>query len=270
MNQSSILQIIVDDLKTSSPNKKQRAIIQNGLLVPPVMYMKKELKLIDTCGFDSIFEIVSNMYCNSISIKNLCTRQDIVSIQFMKAIKYYNIHFDLDQLYQDRATILLPLFKEELGIVNCKVNVNRLFEMLIQPYACIIESSTCICGNRKVKSLFSRSISTGNFFSKGLGKLETIINDDLQDKLVYCQKCDKKTAHLVYELGEYLTFDLEYFYESKNADIISTYFKTKVKVITTDLNTIPETLSIKGKIYHLRGIIEFIEPPYTIMHCILL
>ncbi|XP_031781855.1 uncharacterized protein LOC116416733 [Nasonia vitripennis] len=170
-NQSSLLEIIFDDLVNSTRNPfEERSVVLNGILIPTKIYIinkeEKELKFINTCAFDSLFEISVNMYLQSSSIRTMFTRLDTTSsINFASAILNYIKNFDLDQLYQDRATILLPLFKEVIAVVNCRVNVNNLFKALFESYnTYTIRHSNCYCGHSEQKSLFTHSISTRDIF----------------------------------------------------------------------------------------------------------
>lgn len=97
-----------------------------------------------------------------------------------------------------------------------------------------------------------------------------MLENDLCDKLMTCNKCKNKTAHASYDLSSYFILDVEYLHERKNLPIFQLSTNKQI-TFRTRFQEIPLDIKVKNEQLQLIGLISFegdseVESPETIVH----
>lgn len=141
---------------------KNIPILQNGnnISLKPIIIKDKKLSLIQTCAFDSIFQIFLLILFQSQDFKTVATDLDD-SNTFFKMILDTFTNGISKNTYCTRAIILSEIFEaketfDNCFIVNCEVSVGYLCKKLFHNIPSLKEITSCnICNNMREKSFFT-------------------------------------------------------------------------------------------------------------------
>lgn len=249
-----------------------RNLILNGLNFDIQMFSIGDnwrlLKFLNTCPFDSIFEILSTLYmeCQSFA-QDVQNHKSVNETNFLKAIiNYYETYFNSELMYQIRANILHPMYTSDVTQfsmeVECADNVIRAFEKCLTSFPCVLQKNTCSkCPYKSDRSLYSVTSSPDDFFNVGITKLESIIQAYVKDDTsAFCLGCQANVGIRKFEISSYLAVDLEYLHERRNASMFQNR-TVKPLTFTTNFNEIPVLMEIKDRTFELKGVICFEGDP---------
>ena len=134
----------------------------------------------------------------------------------------------IDFIYQERLRIMLQVqektnFDSKTNTINCVCNVSRLFSILLNSTCDSIQRT--MCSNCKDMHDETISIITPgwlNVITNGIFCLEEEIKLCLENRKVFCKKCNHTTAILSYQINNFIAVDLEDCYRE---DVIKTLKK---------------------------------------------
>ena len=241
-----------------------RTIIINGLKLPPVLINNKKYQLLKTCPFDSILEIIISSYEHekfqfAVNEYLNSNRNDFLTL----VKKYIDSEFNLEQVYNERAKMMLSLVERakimlsSVGsgnyVIDCEMNVTALFERLMKSFSDITGRLFCgNCGNRQ--TLHYQTKVLNNFTFNHSDEFTSFVISAFSKEPRNCRKCVNSDATLIYELGLYIALDVEFIFEKA--------FENRATIPTNNIirgvQQLPLYLHLHKKQYCLAGVVGFI------------
>lgn len=121
--------------------REDRAVIRSGHLLQPINIGKEKTQLINTCPFDSLVEILSTTYIDSIYYKSVLDQ--IPRSEFTNAVISFAVHGVGNTLYKQRATVLSKIMPNRSGTINCAYHVSNLAKLLVGGVPNMIQKTYC-------------------------------------------------------------------------------------------------------------------------------
>lgn len=211
----------------------------------PIKINKVNYTIINTCAFDSLMQILTTSLCdheklndNSIFGQNNNIHQIIMKLSSGKVDR---------SIYGLRAKILSDIFEGKkvcnITTISSVCTMRELLTKLMNhQYLSWSKTEKSVC----LKCNDSDEFSTACVSISGIeieGKLNDIIT---QDQLLMCTTCKTKTRRNEVMLNNNYLF-LEWLTSSGEDN-------------TSKLSSVPSTISVGNKKYHLRGIVENFNP----------
>lgn len=231
---------------------KQIKHMQNGNLCSTVEIEDRQIKLINTCGLDSVFFLFCYGYIQNQYIKDIINLYSSELItDYLKCLAGAITSFNP---YKIRADIVLKHFVKKTELessndvisVDCQSNVASYMEtVLLKHFYSALFTKRCVngyCSSIPVERQFAFLPLQSDMLSIfGIESLEDAICFD--ESFKSCLLCGSNVA-VNYELHSVIAFDLNGTGEHRLLDI-------------------PHTLRKKSKVYELIGAIEFVPPLFA-------
>lgn len=236
-------------------------LLKNGHLVnlKPIRITKDlSLTLSNTCGFDSIIQLMAAAFCDSETFQQLIQLNREYS---ETASVIYNIVKEgvTKKTYKMRALLLQKIFNTEehpCGIINlqCETEISNLLPKL-DCMPCIFNRIQCTCCSYSETKL-------DNF-------IEVIITNEISIENAIKQKLGrhqykKKCVHLTCSGQVYKTTEVGL----THLFVVPLNSTTKNFEVNSSLKDIPARIVIGNNIYILRGLIGYIGPQIGLGHFI--
>lgn len=199
-----------------------------------------------TCAFDTIFQIFAACFCD---VESFAEKVRHDTSEFSKLLQ--NIFVPKHDILKDRTKLLLKLFPEKsiefrrnVTAFDCQMSINEMFMKLALEHPILQSSSTL----KKCTSCSYVSENAGkSFVSTNLNSINLM---DLKDSIIIketasiCPICHS-TLSMCSTFNDVLTFDIEILNEQNQL----------VHQILLDF--ICKELVVGGKLYILRGVVEY-------------
>lgn len=232
-------------------------LLRNGNVLQSVQINKHRYQLLNTCGFDTLVQILASSYCDSTVYNDYM--KEVVNFptsQLAMDIIHKNV---TAAAYKKRAEILKSQFPSEkkggVTFVSCQSSISIMVENVFSENPTIIETSVCPeknCPDPTVTS--KRYIITISEEQYPLNRLQEGVEDFLQTMPSYCKRklekdlrrkckglrqrtCQITSPHLLIE--------------------IISYSNNNLRQITLIPEDVPATISVEGKRFFLRGLVEY-------------
>lgn len=274
---TTVEEVDFNNIHTSTPHKTilddNHPLILNGYRIDMKPYFLDKsflsLKFINTCPFDTIFEMFTTLYIeNDIFKTDVLTILDDTTSDFLNALSgYYSNSFSLEVFYDKRANILYQMYKVKSAdsirfhnIVECRDNVVTIIEKCMSLFPSMFMNKKCgTCGFALKRALPVATMSSVDFFETGIVNLQFILEKNYDSYMGSCLYCKEKCVQVYYSANSYLAVDVECFHERKNSNRFRNFVK-KLPV-KTKLCDIPKKLIFKNKKLELKGAVCFEGDP---------
>lgn len=256
-------------ISVSSPKimtKNKRKLVLNGLNVDDSYKINfsnanKICKFIETCPFDSIFEMITTMILDY----KIFQEEKSDDFNFITIAKnYIKNGFLLNTLYQERARILFTMYSADLetreiepGVINCRANAGRVLKNFMKNIPSRTNIISCSCGYYNILENVITDIRVQDFFSYSLKNLKLLMEEEFKVKIQVCPNCSHKSAENTSIIGEYLAIDVEIFYQKENLSLFTRSCGDDIQCKKSNLDELPRNLHLQNKSYQLSGAICF-------------
>lgn len=226
-------------------------LLRNGHLVDlmPIRISKAlSVTLSNTCGFDSIVQLMASGVCDSETFKQLVL-SNTERIKIAEIVHDLAKHGVTKKTYRLRAEILTAIFDTHVnpcGIISLSVEteVGNLLPRLDFHYCAMKRIECTECSYQKVQFLYSVEICVDGDFNLS----------ELQDATKFTPFRDCSQNNCNGKLQKKTDFSLTHmFIEPLNME-------AKTFELYSSLDRIPKSINIDGNTYILRGVIGYVGP----------
>lgn len=232
--------------------KKKGACIQNGSLLPPIKIGTTKLQALSTCPFDSLMELLTTGYVDSVVYKQTVDEKykDLIFFQIMLN---YATNGVSNAFYFERLSYLLTLFDADKSILDCACNISTFIGKALIEAPSIREKNTCArCNYEEIKNIPIAEINTKPILTYGLHNGLQKSMDMFLHKEILCKNCGNK---IFCEINPeaHLLIDVEHAYHSTL--LAQMEYSNSPKDVP--LTEVPTHLYIKKDKYQLIGLITY-------------
>jgi hypothetical protein len=237
---------------TKNEPVKKIKFLKNGNLCPSLRIDSQNVKLKNTCAFDSVMYLLCTGYTYNRNVRNLVNtnKEKELIPQYLHRLSDNVSKYG--EIYSLRAKIIKtylqtpPSISENQITFNCECNATNIFERFPLQYCRSAvytkQCSNLFCSSKLItRDIMFLSLNVDIIRIFGINSLEEAIF--LDDGMTKCLYCEGQTNNN-YEISKVISFDLN----------------------GTDqhcLSDVPHSIMIKSKIYTFVGAIEFVSPLYS-------
>lgn len=209
----------------------------------------------NTCAFESLFHVICSSFIESNEYSKLI-QQERVHIFFELVNDALKDGINT-QTYRKRAVILKEVMSElqswsehpsGLRHLDCSSTAEYIIQKVFTNYPSFTTIEKC-CNCSYTKKEKHTTI-TVNLPTDDFDFLNDALLSYFKENTKECFKCNNGNTEQSYDFGSQLFIEPTYYIQAEKItiDISSVLFK------------IPKTLKIREKVYHVRGVIDFIPP----------
>ena len=214
-------------------------ILVNGNLCTILTMSSKKTVVKNTCGFDSIMQILAHS-CYNDNVRNNIENSEKQCFLF---IREFLRKGPCNSIYKMRALLLKtveffvkPTVVNNIQIIDAASNIAYLCEKVFIDIPSVITTSRCdICGSTSDRKSVLFPINHNTMQKCGVKDLQSLIMTDTN----FQQRCCDKHVHIKYSYGLFIFIEISY--EDSSRRVL--------------LNEFPLTLQIEADIYVLAGVV---------------
>lgn len=231
--------------------------MKNDSLCNPVKIQNQTIMIRNTCPFDALLHVTAHIISTHVNYK--CVIETMEDDPFLRLAKKIAARGKIiKNKYSDRA--LFPInttlfqnseYNRRLNSLDAMCNAAYLAEHAFMNLPSIQRTKICKrCSFQNERNFIFISINVNILLQKGLQDIQEAI-DDINNTKHTCIKC-KNECDITEKYGWQLIIDTTIFTDPN-------YLKNnKLQLKTYYLDDIAKTITIQGKRYLLRGVINYI------------
>lgn len=185
-------------------------VLVNGTASRPIHIENQHIKLKNTCPFDSLAQCFLVGHMNYSTFKQYIDSLKVPMAEFTKTFAKNGL---LQKVYKKRAEVMMGIRRPKENVLNCAMNIGRLFEDLMKDapsFKISLFCSNCIKKERSVtENVVNMPINLNPLYVGGLSNLQEAIEQYLEDYTRECKYCGELKKKKISQVNGYLYFDIE-------------------------------------------------------------